>query len=72
MVKGGSGFLRGKGASSKPENRTGVNLGQKDDLGLDLLHLRNHTVEFINMKLRKEDKAIGMNSGVILDLVGDT
>ena len=39
MVKGGSGFLRGKGASSKPENRTGVNLGQKDDPGLDLLHL---------------------------------
>ena len=39
VVKGGSGFLRGKGASSKPENRTGVNLGQKDDPGLDLLHL---------------------------------
>lgn len=41
VVKGGSQSLRGKQVLLpwEPENNSGVNLGQKDDSHLDLLHL---------------------------------
>lgn len=41
VIKGGSQILHGKQVLLlwEPENKTGVNLGQKDDSHLDLLHL---------------------------------
>lgn len=60
MVKSGSRFLRGKWGllSNKPANKTGgMNLGQKDDSGLDccICGALKKSIEFISMKLRKED-----------------
>lgn len=59
VVKSGSRFLRRKRGllPNKPANKTGeMSLGQKDDSGLDCCICgAQKSIEFISVKLRKED-----------------